>query len=275
MEASTTEKVYLTKEKQTLLIALYGKAMESRLPGSLLRDSIADRALRQIDFDFSTLKVDRTTCLALAMRAKVLDDWTAAYLKANPGAMVLHLGCGLDTRIFRLNPPRGTLWFDVDYPEVIALRRRLYRRRRKGYRQVGASVTDTAWLKKVPRDRPAMIVAEGLMPYLGIGDAPRLVARLVAHLPRGELAFDGYSRLGVRILRRNPSIRATGATLHWGIDDPRELVEAAPRLRLIEETTVYKPEYLARMALPARAFILLWNLVPALRRVGRLLRYRF
>jgi len=40
------EKVHLTKEKETLLITLYGKALESRLPQSLLKDHFADEAVR-------------------------------------------------------------------------------------------------------------------------------------------------------------------------------------------------------------------------------------
>jgi O-methyltransferase involved in polyketide biosynthesis len=38
---------------------------------------------------------------------------------------VLHLACGLDTRIFRINPPETVRWVDVDYPDIIALRRAL------------------------------------------------------------------------------------------------------------------------------------------------------
>ncbi|WP_258122212.1 hypothetical protein [Mesorhizobium onobrychidis] len=40
------EKVHLTKEKETLLITIYGKALESRLPHSLLKDHFADEAVR-------------------------------------------------------------------------------------------------------------------------------------------------------------------------------------------------------------------------------------
>jgi O-methyltransferase involved in polyketide biosynthesis len=29
---------------------------------------------------------------------------------------VLHLACGLDTRVHRLDPPSSVRWFDVDYP---------------------------------------------------------------------------------------------------------------------------------------------------------------
>jgi O-methyltransferase involved in polyketide biosynthesis len=66
----------------------------------------------------------------------------------------------LDSRVFRLDPNAPVRWFDVDYPEVIEVRRRLYPQR-AGYRMIGSSVTDPGFLDGVPRNRPAMIVAEG------------------------------------------------------------------------------------------------------------------
>ncbi|MET3582580.1 O-methyltransferase involved in polyketide biosynthesis [Mesorhizobium robiniae] len=268
------EKVHLTKEKETLLITVYGKALESRLPNSLLKDHFADEAVRRIDYDFSRLKVDDNLGVSLAIRAKTLDDWTSAFLAKNPNAVVLHLGCGLDTRIFRIDPPSGVDWFDVDYPEVIELRRKLYPPR-DHYRLIASSVTEPGWLDEVPRDRPAMVVAEGLTPYLTADEGPRLFSRLVSHLASGELVCDAYSDLGLKFVRLSPSFRATGAEIHWAINDPRALEQAAPGLRLVEETMAYKPEHAARVSWFAGLIFRLWSHIPALRRVGRLLRFRF
>jgi len=101
----TAETVTLAKEKETLLITLYAKAEESRLPDSLLRDRFAAEAVRRIAYHFAKLKVRRDTMIGVAMRAKILDDWTSDFIARNPGATVLHLGCGLDSRVFRLDPP--------------------------------------------------------------------------------------------------------------------------------------------------------------------------
>lgn len=101
----------------------------------------------------------------MALRATQLDDWSADFLGRHPNAVVLHLGCGMDTRAFRLHPPQDVRWFDVDQPNVIELRRKLYNDRH-GCRMVGSSVTDAGWLDETPTDRPALIVAEGLFMYL-------------------------------------------------------------------------------------------------------------
>ena len=118
-----TEKVHLTKEKETLLATLYARALESQSPNPILRDEMAEDAVRHIDYDFDRLKVDT---LSIAMRARQFDSWTTEYLADHPDAVVLHLGCGLDSRVYRINPPPGVRWLDVDFPEVIELRRRVY-----------------------------------------------------------------------------------------------------------------------------------------------------
>lgn len=274
-----TEKVSLTRERETLLITLYGKAGESRLPDSLLKDRFAAELVRCIDYDFARLGVDRDLMIGLALRAHILDGWTRDFIARHPDAVVLHLGCGLDSRIFRIDPPAGVSWFEVDYPDVIALRRRFYPAR-QGCTLIGSSVTEPGWLEAVPGGRPAMIVAEGLLPYLAAEEVPLLIDRLTRHLPGGELVFDSYSALGLRLLALQPAIRATGASLHWALEDPHELERQLPRLELVTELPAgdpegYEPAQIARMSWPARLALLIFAALPSLTRFGGLLRYRF
>ncbi|MEP9374297.1 class I SAM-dependent methyltransferase [Mesorhizobium sp. KR1-2] len=268
------EKVSLTREKETLLITLYGKALESRRADTLLGDCFADEAIGRIDYDFSRLEVDANLAASLAIRASTLDAWIRAFLAAHPDAIVLELGCGLDTRVFRIDPDDGVEWFDIDFPEVMELRRKLYPAHRS-CRPIASSVTVPEWLAQVPRDRPAMVVAEGLTPYLTSEEGPRLVAWLVSHLGSGELICDVYSELGLKFVRLSPSFRATGAEIHWAIDDPHELELAAPGLTLIEDIPAYRPEHAARMDWSAGWIVLVWSFFPALRKIGRLLRFQF
>ena len=270
----TAETVTLTGEKETLLITLYAKAEESRFPDSLLNDRFAADAVRRLDYDFARLSVRHDDKVALAMRAKLFDNSTREFIAGHPEATILHLGCGLDSRVFRLDPSASVRWFDVDYPEVIALRRRVYPQR-EGYVMIGSSVTEPQWIAEVPPDRPTLIVAEGLLPYLRQDEVPRLFERLTVHLRSGEIVFDGYSRLGLWLIRRSRVVRATGATLHWSINDPRELERQVPRLKFIGEYFTYDSSHLGRFSWPGRLAIQIFRAIPALRNVGRLLRYRF
>ena len=136
-----TEKIQFTKEKETMLVTLYGRALDSQSKGPILRDPAAEEAIQHIDYDFRALNVKWNDILAIAARAKVFDLWATEYLAKEPNAVVLHLGCGLDSRVYRIDPPPSVLWFDVDYPEVIELRRRLFPER-AGSEMSASSVTE-------------------------------------------------------------------------------------------------------------------------------------
>ena len=64
----------------------------------------------------------------------------------------MYLGCGLDTRITRINPPLNINWYDVDYPEVIALRRNFYSDN-TNYKMIASSITESNWINEIPNDR--------------------------------------------------------------------------------------------------------------------------
>jgi O-methyltransferase involved in polyketide biosynthesis len=208
-----TEKVHFTQEKETLLITLYCKARESRSENPVLKDETAENLIDRIDYDFRALKVPSDDLVSVPFRAKLLDTWTAEFLAGGPNGTVLHLGCGLDSRVIRIDPPSNVSWYDVDYPDVIELRRRFYLAR-PGYSMIGFSVTDPRWLGEVAEAGRVMVVAEGLLMYLSEDEVRNLLVRLLDHFSRGQLAFDALTPLAVRLAKYHTSIRKTGASLH-------------------------------------------------------------
>jgi O-methyltransferase involved in polyketide biosynthesis len=193
------EKIRLADETQTYLTTLYGKALDNRAEHPILGDRFADQAVRRIDFDFERLKLPKDGAITLPMRARHLDQWTREFIAANPQSTVLHLGCGLDSRVYRVDPPATVDWYDLDRPEVIALRRRLYPARQH-YQMISGSVTDPHWLETIPSTGPVLVVAEGLVMYLSEHDGVALFNRITARFVAGQFVFDAYSRLTVRLI---------------------------------------------------------------------------
>lgn len=267
-----SEKIHLTQEKETLLATLYARALESRAQNPILRDPMAEDTVRRIDYDFARLKVDT---LSIAMRAKQFDLWTTEFLAQHPNATVLHLGCGLDSRVFRLDPPASVRWFDVDYPEVIELRHRLYPER-PSYTLIGSSLANLQWLAAMPSDQPAWILAEGVTMYLSAEVMHSLLSRLTQHFPSGAIAFDAISPAAIGMAKGNRSLRATSATFGgFSVDEPEELKKVAPQLELVKiARTPAMPGY-AKLPLPMRLLVRLFDAVPSLRKLSRLLLYRF
>jgi O-methyltransferase involved in polyketide biosynthesis len=260
----------------TNLCTLYLRAYESRLQQPVLGDQHAAEAVDRIDYDFARMHRAAQPWgnqFLVALRAKQLDDWANDFLRRNPDAVVLHLGCGLDSRAFRLDVPAGVSWFDVDVPEVIALRRRLYDEG-PGYTMIGSSVTDPGWLDQVPADRPALIVAEGLLMYLTETEIRDVLQRLTDRFGAGELLADLLSPWGPRFSNSPLLAKASTAGItKWGTRDGHELPEWIPGLHLVETSMFLDP---AKVPLkPQRLIYRIVAAVPFMRNYDRLYRFRF
>ena len=269
------ERITFTGARETMLATLYGRAIDSRASDSILRDREADKALERIEYDFRRTGVGATAAAGIALRAKQLDDWTSEFLADHPRATVLHLACGLDTRVHRLEPPPSVRWVDVDFPEVLALRRRLLVDPGGDYRMIGTSVTEDGWLDEVPADRPTVAVFEGLSMYLSKDDGKRLIQRIAGRHPSGQLLFDGYGTLGIRLQKLVPAVRNAGATLQWGIDDPHELERWHEGLTCLDALRSVDMPGLERLPPSGRLAMWLMARMPGFRDIGRILRYEF
>ena len=207
--------ITLTEERETLLIPLYGKALESRRDNPILDDQMAENIDARIDYDFGRLRVSRMASITLALRAKKLDTCTREYLAQHEYPLVLHLGCGLDSRVVRVADPRA-LWYDLDYPDVIDLRRLFYQETAI-YHLLASSVSDFRWLDAVAATGPAMIVAEGLLMYLDAEEVGSLLLALRKLFPGSQIAFDDFTTFNARLVaRHHPAIRQMGAEIRWG-----------------------------------------------------------
>jgi O-methyltransferase involved in polyketide biosynthesis len=184
---SAPEKIHVdvSSVPQTMLGTLYGRAMDADADKPILGDIFAKEVVSRLDYDWSKTGLSAKQAPLLALRPAHFDDWARQFLAVNDRAVVLHLGCGLDGRVFRLNPGPEVEWYDVDYPNVIALFEQIYPHR-KHHHLVPASVTDPAWLQAIPPDRPVLMIAEGLVMYLTEHDGVALLRRIVDRFPQAS-----------------------------------------------------------------------------------------
>lgn len=267
-------RVDLRGAPETMLATLYAKALDADAPRSILHDSYARDIVARIDYDWSRTGIKPQNAPSVTLRARHFDVWAGQFLTVHPNAVVVHLGCGLDSRYFRLGPGPGVEWFDVDYPDVAALREQFYPRREHCH-VVAASVTDQAWPASVPSDRPTLILAEGLTMYLTESDGLELLRRLVAEFPFGEMQFDSFNRLGIRLQWTNTPVRRSGATLHWAINGPADILDAVPGTRLLAWVPVFESDAFNGLSGGYRAMAAFMNRVPALRTMAQFHRYAF
>ena len=224
-----------TPLEDSLWLTLCARALDNRRPHPILGDAMADQIVRTLDYDYRQHRVTSNFINNVALRAKKLDEVTAGFLARHPDAVGLDLGAGLDTRMERLAPPSTVDWYDVDFPAVAAARERLIPEHPNAH-VVGAVVTEEDWLDGVPTDRPAVIVADGLMGFLSQDELVSLWNRLINHFPSGELVFNSYTRFAIWVARHARGTKSVAELVKFpGMDDPREPEHWNPRLHLVRE----------------------------------------
>lgn len=95
------EKITLTGVPETMLQTVYARARESAGRGAI-RDETAEQIIGSLDYDFSLAEKDTAMRSGVIARTIVLDKLVNAFLAAHPGAIVVNIACGLDTRCYRI-----------------------------------------------------------------------------------------------------------------------------------------------------------------------------
>jgi O-methyltransferase involved in polyketide biosynthesis len=257
-----------------MLTTLYCKALDADLKRPILGDRFAKDAVGRIDYDWPGLGVaDRWTPL-VTVRTAQYDIWASQFLAVHQHATVIHLGCGLDSRVFRLDPGAGVEWFDVDYPAVIALREKLFPTR-PGYHLVATSATDPSWLDQIPADRPVLLLAEGISMYLTERAGVELLQHVVDRFRSGELQIDFYNWLTVRSQKTHRLQRQSGSTLYWAVNSPTDVLECVPGVRLLTAVTFFDATTFSRTPAAYRVARSLARAVPPVRKTLQYHRYAF
>ncbi|MBM7861588.1 class I SAM-dependent methyltransferase [Lentzea nigeriaca] len=264
----------------TALMTLYARALDSRRPKSVLHDTLADEVIGKIDYDFTAVRIN-SLVWAGAVRAKIVDDMTRRFVAAHPDAIVVDLGVGLDHRKHRVETPPTVDWYDVDFPEIIEARTEVFGEHPRVH-PVDADVRGVSWLDRIPTERPAMIVGDGLVAWLSNGEIEALLKRLVAHFHAGEIAFNDYGRQQGRLNRwigehyGPPMMRAAlRETPYVGFDDPHLPERWDARLKLAEEASTMLTPEVDMLPLMMRTVIKMSRRSEKAIRKTRVLRYRF
>ncbi|HTS64114.1 MAG TPA: class I SAM-dependent methyltransferase [Candidatus Acidoferrales bacterium] len=229
--------------QKTLLLPLWGRAVESRKPHPMLVDETAVRIAGEIGYDFSTIAAGMSpiTQMAWVVRCVHTDRTVREFLARCPDATVVNLGCGLDTTFERVDNGR-VRWFDLDLPDVIGLRRRFIHESERR-RFLASSLLETSWLESVDRGRPMFFAALGVLYYIPEDRLRAFLKTIAGAIPAGELLFDACSATGLRIANQRV-IRAGGmsesAALVWSIEDARELERWDERIGLMESYPLFR-----------------------------------
>ena len=241
MEMAEVTAEDLTGVTETLLIPLAIRAFESQRPDALVKDERAEALASQLDQDFlrsKLAKVEDYSQVAMILRSREFDRYTQDFLARHPEAVVVHIGCGLDTRFERVAARNGQVeWYDLDLPEVIELRRRFIGDEGERYHLLACSVLEDAWLEtvKVHSPRRVLFLAETVFVYFIEAQVKSLVLRLRDHFPGAELVFDGWRPFEVWLGNHYLSRSQFAGIMHWGFWRGQEIEGWGEGIHLLDE----------------------------------------
>ncbi len=221
---------------ETLLMTLYTRAVESQRPDGLIRDEKAVEIVKKMDCDFSRFKLQAHDRAAIITRMGVFDRKARDFLARNPDAVVVHFGCGLDTRFERVDDGR-VQWYDLDLPGVIELRRKLIGGEGGRYHLLSASAFDDSWLETVSRGGGPgyLFMAEGVLPYFEEAQVKALVLKLRERFPGAELVCDAHSPFIIWTDNLQLAMARVPARLHWGLKHGRDVEGWGEGISMLEE----------------------------------------
>ncbi|MDQ3428624.1 MAG: SAM-dependent methyltransferase [Actinomycetota bacterium] len=175
--------------------------------------------------------------LYAVIRTRFFDDFLLDACERSGVRQVVLAAAGMDTRVFRLDWPPQTRFFEMDLPEVLGAKDRVIEssgiEERCGRRTVAVDLEKEDWPEALlasgyDAQRPSAWLVEGLVLYLGGADVRGLLGKI------GALATSG-SLLGLDVMNRNlllspgawPQMAALarrGARGRFGTNDPEALL---------------------------------------------------
>lgn len=209
----------MNEVNKTLYIPLYGKAYVTK-KGILVDDPKAVEIWEAEGFQLKGKSASNWVAYYMGMRAAVFDRWTEEALEKLPGAAVIHIGCGMDSRSLRIKHG-DTMWYDVDFPEVIRERRRYYGES-DTYKMVCGDVREEAWLAEIS-GKNAIVVMEGVSMYLTPEELKAAMANLYGRFEKLAVLMDCYSEFAAKASKYKNPINDVGVTQVYGMDEPKAL----------------------------------------------------
>lgn len=202
---------------KTLYIPLYGKSYVSK-KGLFIDDKKAEEIWEMEGFSLKEKSKSKWLAYYMGVRSAVYDEWLKQQMAKREDAVVIHIGCGMDSRIIRIGTENHK-WYDVDFPDVMEERKKYYTES-ADYQMIAGDVRDGKWLTVIKENQSAIVVMEGVSMYLTAEEMRRLTDGLCNHFEKIAFLVDCYTSFAAKMSKRRNPVNDVGVTEVYGIDDP-------------------------------------------------------
>ena len=223
-------KIKLSGVPETMLQPVYARAKESRGRGAI-HDAKAEEIIEKLDYNFSLADKDTAMHSGVIARTIVLDRMTKEWLASHPGAVVVNIACGLDTRCYRMSG--NAHWYNLDLPETMAVREKLLPESGT-ISQIAMSAMEDWGSEISEQNVQVLIVIEGLTMYLNAKDVQQIFAVISSRFSQATIFVETMNPMIVKRFKEK-SIEGSHAKFTWGIKNGKALAELLPGFRFMEE----------------------------------------
>ncbi len=243
----------------SLLLTFYALARESRTENPIIHDPKAEEIasvlnrelLKSKESYFRTLakgEINKDLSVHIALRAKKYDEYVKDFMKRYPGGTVVNIGCGLDTRFWRIDNGKAR-FYDLDLPRVIEIKRKVCWETER-YHMLAASALEHVWMNEVLDHTvgPYIFLAEGVFMYLDRDDVKALVLELQNRFPGSELVCEVFNdfwlqkpwKMLLEFKMQKEFHLGKGVTFSFGLKNGREMESWAPGIEFLDEWSYFE-----------------------------------
>lgn len=240
---TNSNEINLGSVQETMLLPLWGRAVETMKSKPLLVDNKAVEIINSIPYNFSTISnnIRNLTRLSWIARSIFFDKKISEFIQTYPEATIVNIGCGLDTTFDRIDNGK-IAWIDLDLPDAIKLRKQYFQESDRR-RFISKSVFDTTWYDDILNKDKVMLLIAGVLYYFDESDVKKLFNEIHTYLPAAQIIFDYASKLGIKfsndqVLKRGGMNES--AYLKWGINDIYEIEKWDSYIKVISNMPMYK-----------------------------------
>jgi len=246
----------LTEVSETALITLRSRAVESQKTNPILKDPVGEACYEALvsvmpdDLRKRVMERKLSPVLSrhIALRARKYDRFCKEFLEEFPDGLIVSLGCGFDTRFWRLGG--GDLnYMELDLPGIIGIKQQMLKEKIT-YPMIEDSVLEESWISKVMDKQSGLVlfIAEGLFMYL----PEKLVIQTLTHLAESfnssrlvmEVVAEKYTRGFRKKMVERKMRKGAGSTAgdyyQYGIREAHDLESYHPGFRVKGEWSFFE-----------------------------------
>ncbi len=218
--------------QETALIPLAIKASETARPNARIKDLKAKEIIDTLGVDVSRFD-PFLSHEGVVARTIMFREELKRLIGKYPDALCINLGCGFDDKFSQVDNGKIT-WFDVDLPDQIVIRRKVYQDRER-CTMLDGSALDGEWTKKLPKSDMTIVIMEGVLEYFSKEQVKICLNMLCDSFQHGYLLAEQHSPFLEKHGSHHDAVKNTNATFGWGTKSGKEYLELETRLTFVSE----------------------------------------